>query len=533
MHRYRPSDFVLLAIAAVTGLVMAISLTGPVHAQAPIATPPPSAQDAVEDAVKDEVSPNAADAATDGEEPEAKEEKPKKERKSVERIEREPYDGPKRNVVIVPIKTQIGKPIEYILTRAFRDAEAGTIDTIVLDIDTPGGRLDVTLKILEMIFEFDGHVIAYVNDEAISAGAIISSVCDEIYFDPVGIIGSAGVVNSSGEEIPETFKQKIYSYLGARLRSYIGPEHPYRAEVIRAMMETDYELEVDDEVVNPAGEMLNLTAREAMTLYDDKPLFGSGIVTSIDQLLVDLYGEGNYTTDEFDTNWSEEAAQYFEPIIPVIFGLGMLGLIIELKTPGFGVPGISGIVMILIGFGLSNITGAAGNEPILLFFAGLVLVGLEIFVFTGGFFLGITGATMVLGSLLWVMADKLPGGDFLQVDALIDGSIALGITMMVAIVGLVAFWKFLPRTSLFGHIVLSDAQPHVDRVGGVEASGSSEKPALPDIGTTGVAVTSLAPGGSVEIDGKRYEATSRSGFIERGDSVKVVDYQNYYLVVAN
>ena len=126
--------------------------------------------------------------------------------------------GPAK-VVIIPIRDQIAKPELYILRRGLKEAIDNKVDTIVLDMETPGGALDVTFEMLKALEKFPGKTVTYVNREAISAGALISAGTDEIYFSPAGVIGAAAPVLATGAEIDETMRSKIVSYLKARVRS--------------------------------------------------------------------------------------------------------------------------------------------------------------------------------------------------------------------------------------------------------------------------------------------------------------------------
>ena len=141
-------------------------------------------------------------------------------------------------VVIIPISSQISKPELYILRRGIKDAIANNVDTIVLDMETPGGALDVTFEMLKVLEKFPGKTVTYVNREAISAGALISAGTDEIWFEPGGVIGAAAPVMATGGEIDATMRAKIVSYLRARVRA-ISEGKGYRGEVISAMIDID------------------------------------------------------------------------------------------------------------------------------------------------------------------------------------------------------------------------------------------------------------------------------------------------------
>lgn len=204
-----------------------------------------------------------------------------------------PAPGAPQKVIIIPIREQIAPPELHVLRRGLKMAIEQNADTVILDMETPGGRLDVTFEMLKAIEKFPGKVITYVNSEAISAGALISAGTDEIHFSPSGIIGAAAPVSGGGEDIDETMKAKIVSYLKARVRS-ISDGKGYRGDVLSAMIDEDFELVVGGEILKPKDELLTLTATEAMKTYGDpaQPLLGAGISPDINSLMDSLLGKG-------------------------------------------------------------------------------------------------------------------------------------------------------------------------------------------------------------------------------------------------
>ncbi|MFZ9941130.1 MAG: SDH family Clp fold serine proteinase, partial [Luteolibacter sp.] len=224
-------------------------------------------------------------------------------------------------VVVIPIRAQIAKPELFILRRGLKDAIEHKVDTIVLDMETPGGALDVTFEMLKALEKFPGKTVTYVNREAISAGALIAAGTDEIHFAPEGVIGAAAPVLATGGEIDETMRSKIVSYLKARVRS-ISEGKGYRGEVVSAMIDIDSEFKIGDTIIKKKGELLSLTAQEAMKPYGDPPmpLLGEGISKDIDALLDQLHGKGNYSVVRLEVTWSEKFAQYLTSLTPILLG---------------------------------------------------------------------------------------------------------------------------------------------------------------------------------------------------------------------
>lgn len=438
-------------------------------------------------------------------------------------------DGPV-NVVVIPIRQEIAKPVLYVLRRGLKEAIENKADVVLLDMKTPGGALDVTFDIMEALGRFPGRTITFVNNEAISAGAFISAVTDDIWFASDGVIGAAAPVLSTGGEIDASMKQKIVSYLRARVRA-VSEGKGYRGEVISAMIDADFELKIGDEVLKPKGELLSLTATEAAKTYGDpaRPLLAAGIADDVAGLLAKEYGADGYTLTTLEVTWSESLAQYLNRFAPLFLGLGLFALYIEFKTPGFGVFGISGILLLMLVFFGHYVAGLSGHEPALVFIVGVTLVLVELLFFPGVIFVAASGVLLMLGSLIWSMADLWPNEPIeFSGDVFLAPLTNLGLGLVVSFALMVALARFLPRGWIWDRLVLAAA---IDGSSQAEptAPGHAGEGGL--VGRQGVAATALRPGGQIEIDGQRYEARVALGFAEAGDIVVVRRQSGFELIV--
>lgn len=432
-------------------------------------------------------------------------------------------------VVVIPVRDQIAEPILYVIRRGLKSAIEQEADLVVLDMKTPGGSLGATFEILEAIGKFEGDTATFVNDEAISAGSFISAMTDDIYFAPQGIIGAAAPVMSSGGEIDESMKQKIVSYLKARIRA-ISEGHTYRGQVISAMIDSDYELKIGDEVLKEKGELLSLTATEAAKTYGDpaEPLLAAGIFESIDDLLNDRFGVGGYTVEKLEPTWSEDFAALLNSISPLLLGLGFLGLFIEFKTPGFGVFGVIGGFCLMLVFLGHYTAGLSGNEPMLFFALGVGLVLVELIFFPGVVVAALSGIMLMMGSLIWSMADIWPNEPIsFSGDIFLQPIMNLGLGIVTAVVLGAFVLRFLPKGWFWDRMVLAAAAGVVEDPD--ESVTSSEGESL--IGRIGVAVTDLYPSGQVEIDSRYHDASVEVGSLDKGRRVRVVEAQAFGLVV--
>jgi membrane-bound serine protease (ClpP class) len=437
----------------------------------------------------------------------------------------------KKRVMVIPVREAIDDPVLFILRRGLKEAIEQKMDAVVLDMDTPGGSLGTTFEILEALEKFPGQTYTFVNKDAISAGAFIAAATHEIYFAPNGVMGAAAPVSGSGQDIDKTMKAKIVSYLKARIRS-ISEGKGYRGEVISAMLDEASEFKIGDRVLKKKDELLSLTAKEAAEKFGEppQPLLAAGIAQNIDELLVSKFGADSFVVKKLEVTWSEELAQYLTSIKPLLMGLGLLAIFIELKTPGFGVFGVAGGILLGIVFLSSYVAGLSGHEPLIVFALGVALVALEIFLFPGIVVVALTGVLMILGSLLWAMADLWPNEPIsISGDVFVGPAINLMLGLLIAVVLALVFARFIPKGWFFSRLALATPVAGSAQIAGVAPDRGAKISQL--LGARGVATTALFPTGQVEIDGRRYEAKVEVGSVAAGTPIVVTRVTDFGLVV--
>ncbi len=445
-----------------------------------------------------------------------------------------PATAPVKRVMVIPIRHEIAEPALYLLRRGLKEAIAEKDDVVVLDLKTPGGALDVTFDMMEALEKFPGQTVAYVDNEAMSAGAFISSVTGEIWFAPEGIIGAAAPVTATGQDVDATMKLKVVSYLKARMRAN-SEGKGYRGQVVSAMIDSDLELKIDGHVLKEKGELLSLTATEAMKTYGTppRPLLGAGVASDVDALLVKKFGAHGYVERRLEATWSESLAVRLNQIAPVLMGLGMLALFLAFKTGGFGFLGISGIGLLALVFLSHIVAGFSGHEPLLIFSLGVLLLALELVFWHSAGFLGAIGIALILGSLLWATVDLWPNEPLAlawSADAFTRPLADLGVGLALAAVLGAVLLRYLPSGWIWDRLV-------VHSVIGGSAQTASLSPgdrALLDgmVGQRGVAATALRPTGQVDVAGRRYEARVGVGTVNAGSSVVVLGRADFGLIVA-
>jgi len=437
-------------------------------------------------------------------------------------------------VYVIPIKGMIERGLQYVVRRGVNQAIANNASAIIFDMDTPGGRLDAAEEILKIIANANIRTYTFVNPNAISAGAIISFGTDEIWMAPGSKIGDAMPIMMSPfgtpAEMPEGIEEKAVSYVAALIRT-TAERKGHDPRLAEKMVRREIEYKIGDEVISPSNQLLTLTNLEAERIVgtndnDLRPLLSRGTVNDIDSLLKTI-GLADAKLVTFEVSFAETIARYIELLSIFFLAGGLLCLYIEFKTPGFGLPGICGILLLAIWFWGHHIAGLAGLGEIIIFLTGIIMIIIEIFFIPGFGFVGVGGFILILLSLIMAMVEHYPGGTWAPPANQIQNAITqLGISLLLVGSGIYFLARFLPQTSFFKHVMLE--KQLTDNEG--YTAHSPDKQSL--IGLKGTAVTPLRPGGIGEFEGgKRLDVLSRSDFIASGESIIIAEIQGSRIIV--
>ncbi len=362
-----------------------------------------------------------------------------------------PSTGP---VYVFPFKDEVSPANLAFLRRSLKEAERAGASAFIIDMDTPGGRLDVTLDIFELMRRTKLPTITFVNPNALSAGALISLSTPKIYMRPDATIGAAAVVGGEGADIQNTMKSKIDSFMTAKMRG-VAVANGHNPDIAEAFMILGKEIKIGDELVNSKDRLLSLNGREAAKLYDGKPLLAAGLAENVEEVLK-LEGLTGPVVRITATGF-EKVAFWITMLAPILLMGGIIGAYVEIKSPGFGIPGIASLICFALFFGGHLIAGLAGWEAVVIFAIGVVLILLEFFVMPGTFLPGIAGTFLILGSVVWAMVDRwpsqtgLPSSESLQ-QPLFNLLVGAGGAAVAAAV----IMKFLPKTAFYRRLVLGD-----------------------------------------------------------------------------
>lgn len=434
-----------------------------------------------------------------------------------------------RVVYILPIRDAIEPALLYVIRRGMAEAETAGADAIIFPMNTPGGAVNVTEDIIDLIARATVPTYTFVEHNAISAGAIIALASDHIYMSPGSKIGDAmPIMMSPGggvQPLPDAEREKIMSYVDTLVRG-IAQRKGRDEDLASAMVRPEIEYVVDGEVISKEGQLLTLTNLEAERRFgeDQTPLLSEGTFDNLDEMM-EAVGLGRAQRLELEITTAERIARFLQVIGPLLMMIGFLGLYLEFQSPGFGVPGAVGLICLLLFFAGHHIAGLAGNEDILLFILGVALILVEVLALPGFGVLGMIGLLLMLWGLLNAMVERFPGDPWvpslpeLQVPLLKLASAVVGAAVGAALLG-----KFLPRTSVFHRLVLNDATSRT-------AGYSSSKDTSHWVGKEGVTLSPLYPAGSALIDDQRLDVITQGEYIDADKPVRVVETHGNRIIV--
>jgi membrane-bound serine protease (ClpP class) len=433
------------------------------------------------------------------------------------------------DVRVIEISGTIDLGLAPFLDRAIREAENDGADALILDINTPGGRLDAALQMRDSLIGADVRTVAFINRDAISAGALIALAAEEIYMTPGATMGSATPVTGTGE----TADEKNVSAVRSIFRS-TAEARGRDPEIAQGMV--DPSIEVEGLVTSE--QLVSLTASEALEWG-----FSDGTVDNLDELLVELGLEGA-EVDELSQSWAESLVRILtEPVIAsLLFSIGSLLIIFDIFSGELSPLSGIGVGALALFFWGHYLAGLAGWEGVLLVLLGLALMAVELFIIPGFGIFGILGLVSLAAGLFL---------SILGTDVVLDSDIqrailTVGGAMVLVLVGIVLLLFFLPSMGRFRGLVLQSRVGEDDPVpeqrrrwyarGQQEDEPKQSAPAAVEtrpslVGMEGIALSDLRPGGIARINDQRVDVVTQGDYIRAGEPIKVVSDERYRRVV--
>lgn len=457
--------------------------------------------------------------------------------------------------VVVRLEGELDATWVHLLRRADAAAREQGADFLIVELDTPGGEMELMRRlgeVLDAAGEGPLTTVAWIRDRAWSAGAWLAVGCEEIWMTPDASMGSATVVLGPapmpGLEDLEELREKYNSAFRAEFRAWAEKHgrHPAIAEAFVDDQVEVYEVYVDGELrivtgrelddlqqsgrvrevlrtLCKAGELLNLTALQARELG-----YCEGIADSEEELLAGLGAPGAPVV-RIETTWSEDlvltlGAWSWLLLLGIAFSL-----VVAWNMPGLGGPEILAVVLLALFLGRNWLVGLAEWTEILLVLLGLVLLGVELFLLPGTLVAGAAGILSLGAGLLLAMQDFVLPGDPVQWDTLRSNLLLLfGLAILGPAISMVFVRRFT-RTRLGSRLTAEPPPGFAGSVAGPALEGSGPPGAL--AGYRGRALTPLRPAGRVEVEGQPYDARSTGAFLEPGTPVEVVGVRGTGLLV--
>jgi membrane-bound serine protease (ClpP class) len=470
---------------------------------------------------------------------------------------------------VIPIQGPLSEPMLALTIRGIRRAHETGAGTVLFEIDTEGGDTELMDRLIDEIERADDlESIAFVTQKAASAGALIAISCDRLYMSPGSNIGSALPVipalfgmpldpKTIGGSNDDPFWKKIRGHFRAHFRAK-AQKHGRPAALAEAMVyaeEDVFEIEVDgvrkfvaerelqDEIAQhgeaaihrvrticKTGDVLNLTAQEALAagMID-------GLAASRQDLL-EQRGLANAPLLVITQSWSEGLAGFTQSFGIFLLIAGLVAIFVEIKVPGFGLPGILGGLLVGLWLFGKYLSGLADFTEILLIVAGFALIATEVFLMPGTLLPGILGVVaLVAGLVLASQETALPQSDrpFAEV-AWWATARSLAIGLVIGVVAMMLVAHFFPSIPFLNRAVLKAGSRGASLVvgrGGERPLDEADAKFRPAPGARGVARTVLRPAGKVEVDGRELDAVSEGPLVARGEAVTVVRVEAAYVVV--
>ncbi len=453
----------------------------------------------------------------------------------------------KQKVYIIPVSGTVEPGMAAYVKRALEEIKDETDAVFVFKMDTFGGRVDAALDIVDTISNVPkGKTIAFVEKRAISAGALIALSSNLLFMKENTIIGDcAPIINT--KEGQKMAGEKIQTVLRAKFRA-LAKKNNYPVVLAESMVTIDMEVYqvvmdgkknfmkkkayddlTEDEKKKISSKKTIVAKGELLTMHDEEAFdfgFSQKSVKDIEEML-SLLGYESTDIITIEESWSESIVRFLQPFLPILMLIGIGAIYTEIKAPGFGIPGIVGLICLGMVFFSQYLVGLADHTELLLLLIGALLLGVEVFVLPGFGFAGITGLLIIAaGLVLSFQGFVVPDPTLPWEGALLLKNLAhvLGSFMFALLISLFLIRFVLPQLSKImkgPYLNATLSYSHVDATADLAV-----KP-----GDIGIAHTFLRPSGKIMINKKKIDAITRGEFIDRGTPVLIDKIEQNRVIV--
>lgn len=427
----------------------------------------------------------------------------------------------------INVKENIGSNTWVYLQNGLHKAAGKDAHAVILHMNTYGGGVLEADSMRTAILNYPRPVYVFIDNNAASAGALISIACDSIFMRNSASIGAATVVDgASGAAAPDKYQSYMRATMRATAESHGKRSVPGDGDSVMQWRRDPLiaEAMVDERVVVPgyadSTQILTLTTRQAMELgYCD------GTAESLHEVVVTHLGLNDYSLETYNPSLYDKIKGFLTSGVVQAFLIMFIigGIYFELQSPGVGIPTAAALTAAILYFTPLYLTGYAQNWEVLLFVLGLIFIVFEIFVVPGFGVTGIMGIALIFSALVLAMVGNIdfnfndvPTKELFRAVMIVLGGMGMGIILIIYLMSRIGRPGFLNYAAL-----------HADQEGYV--SVSMEPKSM--VGKQAVAATVLRPSGRVFMEGEYYDAVSLQGYIEKGEAVIVKRYENFQLYV--
>ena len=443
----------------------------------------------------------------------------------------------------IPIEGTIDLGLPPFIERSIAEAEENNAKAIIFEVNTFGGRVDAATQIKDAILDSKVPTVAFINKRAISAGALISLSCEKVFMAGGATIGATTAVDMQGNKASE----KVISYMREEMaataekrgrdkyiaRGMVDEELEFPNEVVKEFINDGqvvdtiktkvYYLVIDGDTVT-VGDIEGRKQGNLITLTTEQSLKYKIADASIEnfEAVLDTLGFSNLVVNKTTENWSENFVRFLtNPVVAsLLTTFGFLGILFELQSPGWGIPGSIGLICLILSLSASYIAELATMSDLLVVLMGMLFLMLEAFVFPGFGLAGVAGIVFILWGLYLLLLPDVPVGE----EVLSQASNGLIIGIIGGLVGLVLLFRAMTKTKFWRDLTSPDIQKKED---GYVASFGWEKL----VGEEALTETDLHPSGWINVGKERVFALSEGNFIDKNEKVVILSVDGNRVVV--
>mgnify|MGYP003308614672 FL=1 len=443
----------------------------------------------------------------------------------------------------IPIEGTIDLGLPPFIERSIAEAEENNAKAIIFEVNTFGGRVDAATQIKDAILDSKVPTVAFINKRAISAGALISLSCEKVFMAGGATIGATTAVDMQGNKASE----KVISYMREEMaataekrgrdtyiaRGMVDEELEFPNKVIKEFINDGEDIDtiktkvyylvidgdtviVDDIEGRKQGNLITLTTEQSL-----KYKIADASLENFEAVL-DTLGFSNLAVNKTTENWSENFVRFLtNPVVAsLLTTFGFLGILFELQSPGWGIPGSIGLICLALSLSASYIAELATMSDLLVILIGMLFLMLEAFVFPGFGVAGVAGIIFILWGLYLLLLPDVPVGE----EVLSQASNGLIIGIIGGLVGLVLLFRAMTKTKFWRDLTSPDIQKKED---GYVASFGWEKL----VGEEALTETDLHPSGWINVGNERVFALSEGNFIDKDVKVVILSVDGNRVVV--